>query len=77
MLMTHVLWPAAQPAMDHTSHLQHHYQSGGLTLMHTTLALAAVEVFLAVAGFFVALLGKQRSVITAKNAAHPGGGVHR
>ncbi|MFD3844131.1 hypothetical protein ACFWWC_49425 [Streptomyces sp. NPDC058642] len=69
MLTTHVLWPAVQPAMDHTSHL--HYQSGSLTLMHAALALAVVETLLAVAGLFGALLGEQRE-ITGKDAASPG-----
>lgn len=71
MLMTHVLWPAVQPAMDHTNRLQNHHQSGSLTLMHAALALAVVETLLAVAGLFGALLGEQRE-ITGKDAASPG-----
>ncbi|MCX5336526.1 hypothetical protein [Streptomyces sp. NBC_00140] len=71
MLTTHVLWPAVQPAMDHTNRLHNHYQSGSLTLMHAALALAVVETLLAVAGLFGALLGEQRE-ITGKNAASPG-----
>lgn len=60
-----------QPGMDHTNHLQNHYQSGSLTLMHAALALAVVETLLAVAGLFGALLGEQRE-ITGKDAACPG-----
>jgi hypothetical protein len=71
MLTTHVLWPAVQPAMDHTNHLQHPYPSGSLMLMHAALALAVVETLLAVAGLFRALLGEQRE-ITGKDAASPG-----
>jgi hypothetical protein len=71
MLTTHGLWPAVQPAMDHTNRLQNHHQSGSLTLMHAALALAVVETLLAVAGLFGALLGEQRE-ITGKNAASPG-----
>ncbi|MGW7210823.1 hypothetical protein [Streptomyces sp. NPDC054837] len=71
MLTTHVLWPAVQPAMDHTNRLQHHSQSGSLTLMHTALALAVAETLFAVAGLFGALLGEQREII-GNNAASPG-----
>ncbi|MGP4050058.1 hypothetical protein [Streptomyces sp. 2A115] len=71
MLVTHVLRPTVQPAVDHTNRLQNHHQSGSLTLMHAALALAVVETLLAVAGLFGALLGEQRD-ITGKNAASPG-----
>jgi len=70
MLIAHVLWPALQPAMEHTNRLHNHYQSSGLMLMHAALALAVVETLLAVAGLFGALLGEQRD-ITGKNAASP------